>query len=279
MSTKASLNENIQESFVVEPIDYKNPYDFSILHRHSYFEILLFKHGEGGKQIIDFEEFSITPKSIFIVSPGQVHLVKRKPAEKGMLIQFTKEFMSQCSAPLYVNLVQKFREFPKIELDNIQFRKLDLIFKELMDIYEKKSPMKPQKLIHLTGFLLFELFELLPQKTSVNKSSRLAREFMSLVEEQFSSVRNLKDYSELLHVPASKLSTDVKKYFGKSPLQLIHEELLIEIKRLLIVEKLSHKEIVFKLNFDSHSSYTRFVKTHTALTPTQLKSEISKIAK
>ena len=71
-----------------------------------------------------------------------------------------------------------------------------------------------------------------------------------------------------------KLTTEVRKRYGKSPLQIIHELLFVEIKRMLRVDGLTHKEISYRLNFDDQSSYTRFVRKMGDMTPTQLKQAL-----
>lgn len=73
-----SGTEKSSNKFLVKNIAHKNKYDFTVTHRHDYFEILLFKNGSGGTQIIDFSEYKINARDLFLVGPGQVHLLKRK---------------------------------------------------------------------------------------------------------------------------------------------------------------------------------------------------------
>jgi AraC family transcriptional regulator, transcriptional activator of pobA len=74
---------------VIEPLDYPNTYDFGHPHRHDYFELILVKEGSG-QQFIDFTSQELQPGKLFVVYPGQVHLLKRETAQ-GLLIQFRKD--------------------------------------------------------------------------------------------------------------------------------------------------------------------------------------------
>lgn len=81
-------------------------YDSSEAHRHNYFEFFVFLNG-GGVHIIDFCEFPIQANSIHIVSPGQVHQVKRKLNSKGFVFLFEK------------NLFENSKEIENLLFDHI----------------------------------------------------------------------------------------------------------------------------------------------------------------
>lgn len=57
---------------IVESLDYPNPYDFKMPHRHDYFEIILIREG-GGEQLIDFIKTPLNAQSIYIIYPKQIH--------------------------------------------------------------------------------------------------------------------------------------------------------------------------------------------------------------
>lgn len=269
---------DIQEEVVVERIDYENPYDFNKMHRHTYFELLLFEKGNGGKQIIDFEEYQITSKSIYLIMPGQVHLMKRLPEENGILIQFSKLFLNQSISALKIDYYFKLLETRSLQLNDEQFEEFQCLFEKMKSIYESNSTLKSCKLVHLVGLIVLEMLELVCTSTKRPQIDNSAYQFLSAVKQHYKTVKTVKAYAKMLNVPMNKLTEKVKIHIGKSPLQVIHETLLIEIKRCLIVEQLSHKEIAYQLNFDSQSSYSRFIKKHTQLSPSALKEQLNQIA-
>jgi AraC-like DNA-binding protein len=270
--TLRAISDN--SSIVVKSIGHKNDYNFKVPHRHNYFEIMLFKFGNGGSQIIDFEEFSISSNCLYIINPGQVHLVNRLPEEDGLVIQFTKMFLELSILPIHLDWFLPFMTNPKKELSDIQFDVLYTYFEKMEEIYRSTSAFKYQKLQKLFGLFFFYFLEIISENIKLEKKDDTSSKFISLVTERFRDIRLVKKYAELLNIPINKLVIQVKKHFGKSPLHIINELLLVEIKRLLLLDKLSHKQIAFMLNFDSQASYTRFVKMNTDKTPTQLKKEI-----
>ena len=272
---KCTLESSRNESaIIVKKTNYENTLDLTVISKNNYFEILLYKIGNGGKHVIDFKEYEITNGSVFIITPGRLHLLKRNPGENGIIIQFTKEFLELSILPSQLDWFLKFYTNPKLSLDSFQLDKLYFYFEKIKELYDSSSILKFQKLQKLFGFILFKLLEFIPDEVKLDKKGSISYEFMSLTIEKFKEIRLVKKYAELLNTPINKLEKEVKMHYGKSPLKIINELLVIEIKRLLIFNKLSHKEISFTLNFDSQSSYTRFIKAHTGKTPTELKKDL-----
>jgi len=62
-------------------------------------------------------------------------------------------------------------------------------------------------------------------------------------------------------------------------LQVIHNRILLEAKRMLLFEEIAHKEIAFQLGFDSPASFSLFIKNKTGFTPSELNQQLVKIHK
>ncbi len=262
----------------VRKVSHKNSYDYTSIHRHEYFEFILFESGNSGEQIIDFKEYTIQKNSLFIVCPNQVHLMNRVPSENGVLVQFTRDFLTLCIAPVKIEYLISLRSSSKTVLTNEQFQKVKLSIEQIKNELNLDSEYKYERVKHLFGFFFFEILDLLSSPSQLANNNSSALDFLIAVESNLRETRNVKDLADKIGVPVNKLTQEVKVQFNKTPLQLIHDATLVEIKRLLVVEKLSHKEIAFKLNFDSQSSYSRFIKQKTSLTPGELKDSVMKIA-
>ena len=90
------------------------------------------------------------------------------------------------------------------------------------------------------------------------------------------SKRKVVDYAEMMGCSTDRLTALCKSSFGKTPLKLVHEELLLEIRRLMLLNQLSLKEIAFRLNFDSPANFSAFVKSATDKTPAELQAQLIK---
>jgi AraC family transcriptional activator of pobA len=103
--------------------------------------------------------------------------------------------------------------------------------------------------------------------------------FQQLLEEKFLETHAVQEYAEELQTTEKKISTLTKKHLGLSPLQVIHNRILLEAKRLLLFEKTSYKEIAYHLGFDSPASFSQFIKNKTGLTPSELSQTLVEIHK
>jgi len=52
---------------------------------------------------------------------------------------------------------------------------------------------------------------------------------------------------------------------------------LLEIRRLLLLNELSLKEIAYELNFDTQGNFNAFVKAKTQMTPKELQKAVLEI--
>lgn len=256
----------------VRRIEHKNPYDFTREHRHTYFEVFFFETG-GGSQLIDFVDLPVKELSCYIVFPQQIHLLKRDPGAFGRLLQFGEEIIS--STQLRMLLQQHFfKNVPAVffENDNSQFLKYISLIELLQEATTKQTPASREIALHYLQALLLGLLEgsNSEDNASLSGDRKVLFCFQQLLEEQFHENHQVARYVGELNTTEKKLSLITKNYLGQTPLQVIHNRLLLEAKRLLLFEETSHKEIAFQLGFDSPASFSLFIKNKTGHSPSEL---------
>jgi AraC-like DNA-binding protein len=104
-------------------------------------------------------------------------------------------------------------------------------------------------------------------------------EFNALLEANYKNQSTVNFYTSRLNVTDKKLASTTKKYTGLSPLQVIHNRILLEAKRLLLFDDVSQKEIGYTLGFDSPASFSAFIKNKTGLPPSELAIQLKYIYK
>ena len=259
---------------IVESLDYPNPYDFKTPHRHDYFEIILIKHG-GGEQLIDFNRTELTSHHIYTIYPRQIHLLKRENAE-GLILQFRKDIFD-----FIFPIQHHFLYFhdAAIRLNETDFLHLYHIAEQIQSLNssEQLSPLSIYKSYNYLQIILITLIEL--QQQSNNQHNSFAGKFLPLVSQHIKDKRKVADYADMMNISTDKLTTLCKETLGTTPLKLIHEELLLEIKRMMVLGKLSLKEIAYELNFENTANFSSFIKTATTLTPTELQEQLNRTLK
>ena len=113
----------------------------------------------------------------------------------------------------------------------------------------------------------------------IDSDKKLVYQFQKLLEEHFSKIHSVNKYATLLNTTEKKLSVLCKKYLGQSPLQIIHTRLILETKRILLFETISHKETAYNLGFDSAASFSQFIKNKTGYSPSELHLHLVEIHK
>jgi len=102
----------------------------------------------------------------------------------------------------------------------------------------------------------------------------LIREYNFLIEQHFRTKHSVAEYAELLFKSPKTLSNIFAKIGSKTPLQYIHERIMLEAKRLLHYSDKSVKEIAFEVGYDNIQAFSRFFKKHEGISPSAFKEKI-----
>jgi len=255
---------------IIEPLDYPNPYNFHQAHRHDYFEIILVKSGHGF-QIIDFNQHDMHAGQLYTIYPGQIHLMERKSAE-GMIIQFRKNIFDLIHPIKHSHL---YFTNPAFNADKETFLHLYSLTESIWVLLQQEelSSLSIHKAYSYLQILLITLIEQ-HSDTVTLQGHQVVVQFISLLAQYIKSKKKVADYCELINCSPDKLNLACKNSLGKTALKLIHEELILEIRRMMLLNQLSLKEIAYELNFDSPANFSGFIKSCTGLTPTALQSSI-----
>lgn len=274
-----SVNKNIPTHSIenvftvkVEDIGYNNPYDFTKIHRHKYYEILFFVKG-GGSQLIDFETVAIKDYSCYIVKPRQIHLVERDINSSGYLIQFDDKSIFPELKEVCKFLSYHYKTTAIFENDKKQIEKVMEYLNAINNI-SNDDFYSEQKKGHLLALVLYTLQDnySLNDYSNNYKHSELEL-FTGLVNENLNTLK-VHEYAKKLNISTKKLTELIKFNYGITPLKFIHNALIMEIKRDLAFKTNNIKEVCYNYEFDSLSNFSLFVKKNTGLSPTQLQQTV-----
>lgn len=257
----------------IQPLDYSNPYDYKQLHRHDYFEIIFVETGEGS-QMIDFNKLPMAAGNISIVYPGQVHLMNRQSAN-GLVVQFRKNIFEYLYPLRHHDF---YLQSSMVNYDTATFAHLYDLCKRIQSLLQQPfTTLSRYKACSYLQIILISIIEALQGQASDNKTSMALAQYISLITENIRQKRKVSEYAELMNSTPDKLNEICRKGLAKTALEIIHEELLLEIRRLLLLDELSLKEIAYELNFDTPGNFNAFVKAKTGMTPGQLQQSVLEI--
>lgn len=226
------------------------------------------------------DHLQLNPNDLVIVPENMLYASDHIKDCKGYCIHFKSEFLKpQLSRPLT-------EEFPFFHFDaphivNLNDRECELIqtsFRNIIEEYERFSSEKNFLLCNHILILLLRVRDIYRKHVkelnkNLSRQEQLANSFKLLVEKHFIDIRTVNDYAEKLNISSKYLSDVVSKTFGRSPLQIIHEMLLLEAKVQLLSTDKSVSEIAYYLKFDDPSHFTHFIKNRIGLSPLELRKK------
>ncbi|MFM2268579.1 MAG: hypothetical protein RL757_2020, partial [Bacteroidota bacterium] len=169
------INEpNNPTEFEVTRFEETGELDIDDPHKHTFYEILWFDEGISS-QVIDYQEYVIEPKTLFFISPNQLHHFEEYQSLKGGSIFFTEDFF-------LLNQQDKEKLFEITFLDNFYakpFLKTDektwLEIRQTIDllIAEKRRKDCALSIIQsLLGILLTQIQRSFNKENSENPSKK-----------------------------------------------------------------------------------------------------------
>ena len=218
----------------------------------------------------------LQPNDLVIVPENMVYASKNVRNCKGYCMHFRTEFIQ----PLLNKPLAE--EFPYLDMEaehiiNVSAEESESIqqsFRDIIREYERFSREKDYLLRNYIHILLLRLREIYRPhlkriQESATRSMQIAAAFKKLVEKNFSHLRDVQAYADMLHITPRYLSEVVRQHTGKSPKEIISDMILLEAKVLLGSTDQSMTEIAHRLLFTDQSHFSHFIKKHTGLSPLQ----------
>ncbi|MEP1033099.1 helix-turn-helix domain-containing protein [Ekhidna sp.] len=236
--------------------------------------------GADQEVIVDAEEVTLKSNHVIILSLSQSFQFGQ-PRDI-IAIQFNRDFYCildhdhevSCAGLLFYGK----RENPILCLSDEQQQKHELLFQVFLDeFHEEDDNLKTEMLRIVLKRLIVKLTR--TYKSQINLDSiddsemDVIRRFNVLVEQHFKKHHQVQDYADLIHKSPKTISNLFSKYSDKSPLQTIHERILMEAKRLLIYTDKTTKEISYELGFQDIPGFSRFFKKNTNMAPSKYRED------
>lgn len=233
--------------------------------------------------LVDSVPYTIEPNSILALTI--VQYFQFISGEDLVVYQFNRAFYCikdhdqevSCAGLLFFGNVH----IPIIELEDKEHRKLDILHEVFLDELETTDTIQAEMLRMLMARFIIISTRLLKSKegvlikTAKNTKIDLLREFNMLVESHFKTEHSVSFYAGKLFKSPKTLSNTFAK-LNTSPLQIIHERIVLETKRLLIYTDKTAKEIAYEVGFEEASHLSRLFKKHTSLAPSDFKKQLKK---
>jgi AraC-like DNA-binding protein len=230
--------------------------------------------------IIDSVPFTIKPHSILALTP--IQYLQYTKGSDAIVYQFNREFYCikdhdqevSCVGILFFGNTN----IPVIHLDKKEQQKFKTLHEVFIDELETEDNIQAEMLRMLMARFIIKSTRLLKAKVGIVETPKstkvdLLREFNYLVEQHFKTEHSVSFYADKLFRSPKTLSNNFAK-LNRSPLQIIHERIVLEAKRLLTYTDKTAKEIAYEIGFDDASHLSRLFKKNTSQSPSDYKKRV-----
>lgn len=248
-------------------------------HSHEEEELLIVTGGEV-EHLIDYSTTILKAPFISFVNKGKMHQIKfRKNSEgkypTGWLLRFHDEFIVDSKFIIYAN----YYEYSNIELNNIHQLDSIISITNLID-NELKYADKNTKITSSLFEILFEMIERARLESARSKAmSSLPynitfKNFLRIVENNFSRDENVEFYANKLNMSARSLNQICQQILQKSISEIVEIRKLLEAKKLLLKTDMTISEIGYELGYNDKAYFSNVFKKKNGMTPSDFRNKM-----
>ncbi|MDX1636600.1 MAG: helix-turn-helix domain-containing protein [Balneolaceae bacterium] len=168
-------------------------------------------------------------------------------------------------------------ELPVISLNDHERPKFETLFTVFRDELSTRDHIQGEMLRMLLKRLIIKGTRLAREQHFSDDMARdqadLIRRYNVLVEQHFRKHHQVHEYAKMLHKSPKTLSNVFAAAGHRTPLEVIHQRILLEGKRQLLKTDKMAKEIAFELGFEDQSHFSRFFKKETGIPPSTYRKQ------
>ncbi len=238
------------------------------------------------RMMINLTEFDVVEDSLFINLPGNIIRVsKLDPDQKDMLhfivVAMTRDYMSGLKMDIN-KLIERsmfILKSPCFILNEEEKKVAKEYLKLAGEVLRSSLRYKRECISSLLSSIFYLAGGMMEQRISESgsvpdmrtsdRSKIIFDKFINLVTEHHMTERGMAFYADKLCITPKYLSKLVKNATGQSAPEWIDAYVILEAKNMLKYSDLPVKEVVARLNFPNSSSFHKFFKAKTGMTPVQ----------
>lgn len=270
---------NSAEFIHIEPLEQRSKiYNWEIKqHLHNnLIQLFIIESGQG-KLFSEKNQILIDGPSVILIPANTLHGFSFDTNILGHVFTISETYFES----IFKDNLSVFYDLNKLQLasfklylpeyDLINYFK-NLIIKELSEnLSEKKA-----YLLSLFQLLFLNIYrQLINQShsslTAVNKNLKYILAFQKNVKLNFTTHKTILEYAQDLNITVVHLNRVCQIVLQKSPIQIIHEHLILEAKKYLLNTSYSVSEIAYFLNFVDPAYFTRFFRKNVGVSPSDFR--------
>lgn len=227
---------------------------------------------------LDGEAIRVEAPAALMLAPGCVHGFVYAPHSQGLQLSVPSQLVAQGLAGTPV-LAQRLRQPAVITSTTAaDAAELDRLFGLLTTEFERDAAGRSEALqaVALLVALWFLRHPAVAQHGAASGvRDTLVQRFRALARAHFREHQPLRFYADALKVTPDHLSRACRAVAGLSALELLHERLLVEARRLLAFTELPVVDVAQALGYGDAQYFSRFFARRSGLAPSAYRARIA----
>jgi AraC-like DNA-binding protein len=235
---------------------------------------------------IDYANYKFTENSWVELRPAaDVRLLNHSDNFNAYIIMAAESFILDTlldKKPIPVSHFVDSRESPHMEINEDELAALKLSADRIIHYMKIEHNFKKDMLHNTFYNFILEISNIFKRRDGVRKKLQnlsrkesIIRDFLILVDQNAMEQHNPSFYSDRMCISTQYLSITLKEVTGFTANYWIAKKVTAQAKILLRTPNLTIKEITDKLHFSDQSSFGKFFKKHTGMSPKKYREEYS----
>jgi AraC family transcriptional activator of pobA len=237
---------------------------------HGLFQILYLREGSARVRIEEREQ-AMCAGQLLLLPQMCVHGFQFAPNAQGHVITLAYPLLSRAAGAAGEALLALRSPYLHLLAADEESACLHSHFSALAREYRGNAPHREIVLESLLGAALAWLARhAAPAGRDAAQDSRGMRHFAAfcaMIEAEYASHHPVSDYARRLGITGAHLNALCRQASGQSALDLIHERMLLEAKRMLVYTSMTVSTASYALGFADPAYFTRFFKQRIGMSP------------
>ena len=245
-----------------------------------------FMHVERGSAsaLYDMKEITQHTNELACLMPGHIlHPLESSDDFLATIIVLSHRLHQELQFHVFSHDYDKFNLIPICSLTTAQSQRM-LSFTEQLEAIaghsQQELPNRDKMLLSLmaVGYEFLNLYrsEQFRHQRETRRNAGLFNRFCDLVIQHHRKSHEMQFYAEMLNLTPKYFTKIISSMSGGiSPAEWIEQYLITQAKHLLSAQRLTVKETAYHLGFSGSSSFCRFFKRTTGLTPRQYNDSLN----
>ncbi|MBO7561506.1 MAG: AraC family transcriptional regulator [Bacteroidales bacterium] len=230
---------------------------------------------------IDYNRYSVPEKSLIIISPmNTITAADISTGGRFFMLNIKRELLDRLSSsggpkPLPAKDLSDIYQRPHFELEEDSFNKINKSFENLYQyLKDNRKEIKEYLVIASLSIAMMEMFSLVSERKIISIQSKhvsrkkdLMTKFVFLLRDFGEKEHDPVFYADRLFISVQYLSLILKEETGKTASRLIAQHIATRARNMLRMPGATIKQTAEKLNFADQSSFGKFFRKETGITP------------